>query len=83
MRAHASCEQRVAVRLRGRHARAADRTAGTADILDDHGLLEDFPHLLGDDARHDIARATSGKGHHNRDGSRRIALRVRAKWRGK
>jgi hypothetical protein len=52
-------------------------------MLDDHGLPEDFPHLLGHNARHDIARTAGGEGHHHRDGSQRIALRLRVKWRRK
>ena len=81
--AHAAREQGVAVRRRGRHARAPDRAAGAADILDDHGLAEDFPHLLGHDARDDVARPAGRKRHHHRDGPRWVTLRVHAKRRGK
>jgi hypothetical protein len=80
---HAACKQGVTIRTRGRHARAPDRAAGAADIFDDHGLAKDFSHLLGHDARDDVARPAGGKRHHHRDGPRWIALRVHAERRGK
>ena len=83
MRAHAAREQGVAVRVRGGHPRAADRAARAANILDDHGLSEDFSHLLGHDARHDVTGAAGGERHDHCDGPRRIALRARTEWYGK
>ena len=69
VRSHTAGEQRIAVGLRRCYARAADSTAGAANVLDHHGLAEDLPHLVGDDARHDVARAPGGEGHHHRDGA--------------
>jgi hypothetical protein len=83
MGTHAAREQGVAVRVRGCHAGAADRTTSPADVLDHHRLPEDFPHLLRHDARHNIARTASGERHHYCDGSRWIALRVRVVEYGK
>ncbi len=83
MGAHAAREQRIAVRVRGRDASAANRAAGAADVLDDQRLPENFPHLFGNDARHDVARAAGGERHHHRGGSRGITLRARVEWRGK
>ena len=38
------------------------RAAGAADILDHHGLAEHLAHVLGHDARDDIARAAGREG---------------------
>ena len=62
MRAHGRRKQGVAVGCGGRHARAADRAAGAADIFDNEGLPEDPGHLVGDDARNHIARASRRNG---------------------
>ena len=77
MGSHAAGEQRVAVGMRRCHPRASDRAAGAADILDHHGLAEDFAHLLRHDAGDDVARTAGREGHHHGDGPRRIALRPR------
>jgi hypothetical protein len=63
--------------MRRGHARASDRAAGTADILDHHGLAKDLPHLLRYDAGDDIARTAGREGHDHGDGSRGIALSLR------
>jgi hypothetical protein len=76
MRAHRGGEQRVAVRRRGGDARRADRAARAADILDHHGLAEHLAHVLGDDARDDVARAAGREGGHHRDRARRIGPRL-------
>ena len=82
MRAHAAGKQGVAVRRRRRDARAAERAAGAADILDHQLLAERLAHMLGDDPRDHVARAAGGERHHHRDGPRRIALRRHFRWRG-
>src|SRR4029453_12051627 len=53
---------------------ASDRTTPSADILDDQGMFENCPHILGHDARHYIARTSSGKRHHDGDRSCRIIV---------
>jgi len=77
MRAHAAGKQRIAVGLRLRHTGAADRTAGAADILDHHGLPENFCHLVRHDARDDVTRTARGKRHDHGDRARRINLCLR------
>ena len=74
MRSHAAGEQCVSVGIRRRHARAADRAAATTDVLDDQGLPQNLSHLVGDDARHNIARTSGGKRHHHGDRSCRITV---------
>ena len=64
----------VSVGRRGRHPRHADRAAGAADIFDDNGLPERAAHGFRDQPRDRIGRATCGRRHHQRDGSRRVAL---------
>ncbi len=76
MRAHAAGKQRIAVGVRLRHTRAADRAAGAADILDHHGLPENSCHLVRHDARDDVARTARGKRHDHGDRARRINLRL-------
>ncbi len=83
MGARAAREQGITIRVRGRDARAADRASSAANVLDDEGLPHNFPHLLGDDASHDVAWAAGRERHDHRDGSRGITLRARAEWRGK
>ena len=51
--------------------------AGAGEILDDNGLTELLPHLVRDQARDQIGRATSNVGHNHGDGSRGIILRQR------
>src|SRR3954469_13172026 len=75
MGSHAAREQRVAVGMRRSYARASDRAAGTADILDHHGLAEDLPHLLRYDAGDDIARTAGREGYDHVDRPGRVALR--------
>jgi len=60
--------------MRRRHASAADRAAAAADVLDDQGLPKSLSHLLGDDARHDVARTAGGERHHHSDGSDRKVI---------
>src|SRR5262245_14509588 len=73
MRSHAAGKQCVSVRMRRRHASAADRAAAAADVLDDQGLPKNVSHLLGNDARHHVAWAAGGERHHYSDRSDRIA----------
>src|SRR5262249_5343710 len=73
MRSHAAGKQCVSVRMRRRHTSAADRAAAAADVLDDQGLPKNVSHLLGDDARHDVAWTAGGERHHYSDRSDRIA----------
>ncbi len=80
VRSHAAGEQGVAVRRCGGDARAAERAAGAADILD-HQLVAERPaHMVGDDARHHVARPAGRERHHHGDGARRIAL-CRSRYR--
>jgi hypothetical protein len=75
VRAHAACEQGIAVRRRRCDARAADRAAGAADILDHHLLAERFRHAFRDDARDHVARSAGREGHHDRDRPGGVGLR--------
>src|SRR5215204_1373089 len=74
MRPHTAGEQRVSVGMRRRHARATDRAAAAADVLDDQRLPENLSHLVGDHARHHVARTASGERHHHSDRSDGIAI---------
>src|SRR5262245_60987340 len=62
------------------HARATDRTAAAADVLDHQGLPKDLSHLVGHDAGHHVARTTGGEWHHYIDGSDRIAIFCPIPW---
>src|SRR5262249_58943453 len=53
----------------------ADAAARTRYILDDHGLAERHPHMLGEDARERIGGPARRVRHDNRDWPRRIGLR--------
>ena len=75
MRSHAAGEQRVAIGRRCGDARASERAARAADVLDDQLLAERCSHLLGHDARDHVARASGGERHHHGDRScRKIVL---------
>jgi hypothetical protein len=50
-------QEGVAVRLRLGDAAGAVHAAGPADILDDHGLPENFPHPLSEQPGDDVVRA--------------------------
>ena len=76
MRAHRRGKQRIAVGCGSRDARAADRATGAADVLDDDGLAQDLRHLVGDDARHDVAGAAGRERHDHRDRPGGIVLRA-------
>ncbi len=64
----------VAVGRGAREPPDADRAAGAADILDDHRLAEESPHLVGDDAPGDVGRAARRERHDQRDGARGKSL---------
>jgi hypothetical protein len=70
-----SDHHRVAVGRRAEQAGDANRAAGAAHVLDDHGLTERRPHALGNDARDDVGDAAGCERHDHGDRPRRIALR--------
>src|SRR5262249_17978644 len=53
-----------------------NRAAGAADILDNERLPQRLGHLVGDDARNHIARASRRERHDHRDRPRRGFLRT-------
>src|SRR5215472_18312381 len=55
--------------------------AGAGAILDHHWLFEDLLHLLGEDARHHVARSAGREADHQRDRLARIVGRVRRRRR--
>ena len=57
----------VAVGRGARDGVGRDAAAGAGAVLDHHRLLEDFLHLLGEDARHHVARAAGRKAEDQRD----------------
>jgi hypothetical protein len=66
----------VAVGYRPRHAPYADAAAGTANILDDDGLPERGCHPGRQNATRHVGRAARRKRHDERDGARRVSLRL-------
>ena len=75
---------RVAIRRGPGDARHADRAAGAADILDEHGLAERPAHRFGDETRHRIGRAAGRRRHDERDRlGRKGRLRCRHLRRGR
>ena len=72
----------VAVGRGAREPPDADRAAGAADILDDHRLAEERPHLVGHDAPGDVGRAARRERHDQRDRARgKVPARERERWR--
>ena len=64
----------VAIGRGARDAGHADRAAGAAGIVDDHGLAERLAHRFGNETRHRVGRTARGRGHNKGDGLVRIAL---------
>ena len=56
------------------HLLGAERTAGAADILDDHLLAEILGHRFRDEARHRVGRSAGSEGHDDCNGALRIGL---------
>jgi len=77
-RARIAEQQRVAVGLGGGDGLGAERPAGAAAILDDHGLPEDRPQALHHEPRRDVDRASGRKRHHHLDQPVGIGLRLDA-----
>jgi hypothetical protein len=69
MRSHAARQQGIAVQRRRCDARASERAAGAADILDRHLVAKRPAHMVGHDPRHHVTWAAGGEGHHHRNGS--------------
>ncbi len=67
-------QQRVAVGLGGRRRLAAERAAGAAAVLDDHGLAEDRPEPLRHQPRGEVDRPAGRVRHHHLDQPVGIAL---------
>ncbi|SPA49127.1 protein of unknown function [Cupriavidus taiwanensis] len=59
--------QRIAVRRGLGQEGGADAAAGTAAVVDHHGLAQLLAELVGDDARDDVGGAACGERHHQRD----------------
>ena len=52
----------------------ADAAAGTADVLDNHGLAKERPHALRHDARGNVSRAARRERNDQGDGPGRIGV---------
>src|ERR1700730_5187619 len=75
--AHPAGKEGISIGIRRRYARASDRAARAAYVLDDQCLPQDFSHLIRHDASHHIARTASGERHYHRDGFGRITAPLR------
>src|SRR5262249_48945513 len=82
MGSHAPSQQRIAIRPRGGDTCASQRTAGAADVLNDHLLAYRSPHTLRHHTRDDIARTAGWEWDNHRNRSNWIALRLRNEWHG-
>ena len=67
----------VTIRCRAGDAPDPDTPAGAADIFDHDGLSERNAHPLGHDPGSGIGRTARREWHHQRNGARGIALRMR------
>src|SRR5262249_40908791 len=65
-------QHRVAIGRRARDRGAGDAASGAGAVLDHHWLFEDLLHLLGEDARHHVARPAGREADHQRDRVARI-----------
>ena len=77
MRGRCADAQRVTVGRRANGAADADTAGCSRNVLDDHGLTQNSPHLLAEEARHGVGCAAGGERHDHGDRTRRIALRGR------
>ncbi len=75
MRGRGADAQRIAVGGRTHGAADADAAGGARDVLDDDGLTEHSPHLLGQEASQGVGCATCRERHDHGHRPRRIALR--------
>ena len=66
--------QRVAVGLRARHVLDGEDAKGARLVLDHHRLAENRPHMLADDAHHDVGGAAGPERHDDLDRFRGIFL---------
>jgi hypothetical protein len=57
----------IAIGRRARDGVGRDAAACAGAVLDDHRLLENFLHPLGEDAGHDVARPARREAEHQRD----------------
>ena len=74
MRSQETDSDRVAVRSRAGRPAGTNAAVGTADIFDDDGLIERYPHTLAYNSRDHIRNAARRQGHDDGDGARRISL---------